>query len=53
MIKVTIGGIVDPSTIKRTYEDIDKIVKSNPDSFKVKEERDSSGHFKSFIVSTE
>lgn len=39
--------------IERTYEDIDKIIKSNPESFYTKEERDKEGKFKSYYVSTE
>ena len=48
---MTIGGITDPGEIERTYEDIDKIFKSNPEKFKVHEEREN-GKFKSFTVST-
>lgn len=51
--KVTIGGITDPSMIERTYQDVDKIIKSNPESFYTKEERDESGGFKAYHVSTE
>ena len=49
---ITIGGITDPALIERTYEDIDKIFKSQPEKFKVKEFRDSEGKFKSMIVET-
>lgn len=49
-VRITIGEVTDPATIKRTYEDIDEIFKSNPDSFTVKEERDEKGRFKSFVV---
>lgn len=52
VVKITIGGVVDPASIKRTYDDIDKIFKSNPDTYKVKEERDAEGKFKSFTVTT-
>mgnify|MGYP001612338364 CR=1 FL=1 len=52
-IKVTIGGIKDPSMIKRTYDDVDKIFKSNPEEFYVEEEKTSDGKFKAFHVSTE
>ena len=50
--KVTIGSVSDPALVKRTYDDIDAIFKSNPGDYKVEEERDSNGHFKSYIVST-
>ena len=38
---------------ERTYEDIDKIIKSNPETFYTKEERDEKGKFKAYHVSTE
>lgn len=50
--KVTIGGIQDPTTVKRTYDDINKIFKANPEGYKVSEERDELGHFKAFTVSS-
>jgi len=43
---------MDPSTVKQTYEDIDNIIKSNPDKFKVHEEHTVNGKFKSFTVTT-
>jgi len=47
--KVSIGGgITDPATIERTYEDIDKIFKANPGEYKVKETRTPDGKFQSF-----
>lgn len=49
---ITVGGITDPATIQRTYEDIDKIFKSNPETFKTHEEKDANGKFKSYSVST-
>jgi hypothetical protein len=49
---ITIGGVTDPSTISRTYEDIDAIFKSNPEKFKTHEEKDGLGRFKSYAVST-
>ena len=48
--KVTIGG--EPKEVERSYADIDAIFKSNPGAYKVEEERDSDGKFKSFSVST-
>ena len=50
--KVTIGGIQDPSQIKRTYDDIEAIFKSHEVNFKTHEERDVEGHFKSYSVET-
>lgn len=50
--KVSIGGIQDPATIKRTYDDIEKIFKSNEVNFKTHEEHTPSGTFKSYTVST-
>jgi hypothetical protein len=49
---ITVGGVTDPAEIHRTYEDIDKIFKSNPETFKTHEERDEKGRFKSYSVST-
>lgn len=51
--KVTIGGITDPATIQRTYEDIEKIFKSNQANFKIHEEKTPEGKFKSYSISTE
>ena len=48
--KVTIGG--EPKEVERSYSDIDAIFKSNPGTYKVSEERDSDGKFKSFSVTT-
>ena len=39
--------------IERTYDDVDKIVKSNPETFYTKEERDKEGKFIAYHVSTE
>ena len=50
---ITIGGITDPASIQRTYEDIDAIFKAHPEEYKVYEEKDSLGHFKSYAVSTQ
>ena len=48
--KVTIGG--EPKEVERSYADIDAIFKSNPGAYKVSEEKDENGKFKSFIVET-
>ena len=48
---VSVGGITDPASIERTYNDIDKIFKSNPGTYKIKEER-VDGKFHSYSVST-
>ncbi len=49
---MTLGGITDPGLIERSYEDLNKILKSNPDNYKVTETRDENGKFESFIVET-
>jgi len=49
---VTIGGVTDPETIKRSYEDIEAIFKSNELKFKTYEEKTPDGKFKSYIVET-
>lgn len=51
-IKITIGKILDPSMVKRTYDDIEDIFKSHEESFKTFEEKTEHGTFKSYIVST-
>jgi len=51
--KVTIGGVLEDWQVTRTYDDIAKIVKSDPSTFKVVEERTPDGKFKSFSVSTQ
>ena len=50
--KVSIGGVTDPSTIKRTYEDIEAIFRSNEATFKTFEEKTPAGTFKSYVVET-
>ena len=49
---ISVGGVTDPAEIQRTYEDIEKIFKSQPDKFITHEERDKDGHFLSYSVST-
>ena len=48
--KVTLIG--DNPNVERTYEDIDRILHQNKVAYKIHEERDSDGHFKSFTVTT-
>ena len=36
--------------IERTYEDVNAIFKANPGDYKVYEERDAEGKFKSFSM---
>lgn len=50
--KVTIGEILDPSVIQRTYDDIEAILKSNKTPYRVHEERTERGTFKSYSVET-
>jgi len=47
--KITIGGI--QGEVERTYEDIEKILKSNEVNFKTHEES-TNGKFQSYTVST-
>jgi len=49
--KVTIGA-TDPADTKRTYEDIEKIFKSNQQTYHTFEERTEKGTFKRYIVET-
>lgn len=51
-IRITVGGILDQATVKRTYDDIEAIFKSNNESFKTFEEKTENGTFKSYVVST-
>jgi hypothetical protein len=50
--KVTIGGITDPASIERSYEDIERIFKSNESKFRVEEETTQDGKFKKYVVQT-
>lgn len=50
--KVTIGGVTDPASIERTYEDIERILHSNQQPYKVFEEKTEYGTFKSYTVET-
>lgn len=50
--KITIGGITDPSTVVRTYEDIERILHENQKPFAIHEEHTAAGTFKSYSVST-
>lgn len=50
--KITVGGVMDPSTVIRTYDDIDKIFKANPSNYKVTEHKTADGKFKSYTVET-
>ena len=51
-VQVSIGGITDPSGIRRTYDDIEKILHQNKVEYKVHEESRPDGRFKSYSVST-
>lgn len=50
--KVSILSSTDPSTIERTYEDIERILRGNRQPFKEVEEKTPSGTFKSFVIET-
>jgi hypothetical protein len=49
--KITVGGLLDPENIERTYSDILRILHRNAREFRVKEERDG-GKFKSLVIET-
>ena len=48
--KVSIGGVSDPSSVERTYADIEKILGRDKVSFKTHEETTPSGTFKSYSI---
>jgi len=50
--RVTVGGALDPSTVKRTYEDIERILHENKVEYVTHEETRPDGRFKSYSVST-
>ena len=50
--KITVGGTLDPESVVRTYEDIEKIFKANSAKYKVHEEKRPDGKFKSYTVET-
>lgn len=50
--KVTIGGIQDPEAVKRTYDDIEKILHGSNTTYKTHEEHTPQGTFKSYSVWT-
>ena len=49
-LRVTVGGIADPSLIDRNYEDIRRILLENRQPFKEVETKTESGSFKSFTI---
>jgi hypothetical protein len=51
-IKVTLGHVTEDWEIKRTYDDIDKILGKHAQKFKVSEEKYPDGKFKSYTVET-
>ena len=50
--EVHIGGISDPGEIKRSYEDIERILHQNQVPYKIIETKTDGGTFKSYSVST-
>lgn len=50
--KITVGEVLDPASVKRTYEDIESILGKNKVNYETHEESTSSGTFKSYSVST-
>lgn len=51
-VEITIGGISDPGAIKRTYDDIEKILRGNKQSYKEVETKTEAGTFKSYVIET-
>ena len=49
---ITLGGITDPVSIERSYEDIEKILHQNKVEYKIHEEHKPDGTFKSYMVQT-
>lgn len=52
-IKVSIGKITDPSSVRRTYEDIEAILGRNKVDYKTHEVRTDAGLFRSYTISTD
>ena len=50
--KVTIGGVTDPASVTRTYDDIERILGKNKVDFKTHEEKSPNGTFRSYTVET-
>mgnify|MGYP001608740100 FL=1 len=50
--KVTIGSMLDPASVTRTYDDIEAILHQNKVEYKTHEEHRPDGKFKSYTVST-
>lgn len=50
--QVSIGGIFDPSEVKRRYDDIEEILGKNKVNYKTHEERNDNGTFRLYTVQT-
>jgi len=50
--KVTIGSVLDPSSVKRTYTDIEAIFQKNKTPYKIHEEFREGSKFKSYTIET-
>ena len=51
-MRITVGGIANPALIKRTYDDIEQILRSNQILYKETETHTEAGTFKSFSIET-
>lgn len=51
-VKVTIGGVLDPSEVKRSYDDIEAILHENKVSYKEHLDLTDKGTFKSYSIKT-
>jgi len=50
--KISIVAPTDMALVERTFSDIEAICKAHPENYKVSEEKDSNGKFKSYTVTT-
>lgn len=51
-IKITIGSILDPASVKRTYDDIEAILGWNKVDYETHYELREGGKFKSYTIET-
>ena len=49
-VTIRIGEVTDPAKIKRTYEDIRSILRSEASTWKELETKDENGNFKSLTI---
>lgn len=51
-VEISLGGITDPASIVRTYDDIERILHQNKTPYKITETKTDAGTFKSYLVSS-